>query len=141
MTFWPIPCGSNYHRLLTQPPVPLHGGVAVHHELRLVLKSTVGAKNVQIRRYGWWPSWWSEPRAPGHYLFCSRAIVPKGLRSSILTEGTEDRRRPPCRLTTVVEEPMLESIGTGKKMKTTVSIVYKKRSPLQNPSCFLFDFP
>jgi hypothetical protein len=48
--------------------------------------------------------------------------VPKGLHSSVLTEGTEDRRQPLRQLTTVVEESMLESIGTGKKMKITVSI-------------------
>jgi hypothetical protein len=88
----PIPCGSNYHRLLTQPPVPFHGGVSVHHELRLVLRHAVGAMNVQIEHYGRWPSWWSEPRTPGHYLFCTRAIVTRDFIPLFLPRGSEDRR-------------------------------------------------
>jgi hypothetical protein len=134
MAFWPIPRGSNCHHLITR-----------HRCLSMeVLPCTVRAKACAqaccrcqrtCGRYGRWPSRLLEPRAPGHYLFCTRAIVPKGLYSSVLIKGTEDRRWPLRQLTTVVEESMLESIGTRKKMKITVSIGsdWLRRQPHQRP--------
>jgi hypothetical protein len=54
----------------------------------------------------------------------------KGLRSSVLTEGNRRPKTASSPINNGSGKPMLESIGTGKKMKTTVSIAYKKRSPL-----------
>jgi hypothetical protein len=105
-------------------------------EPRLVLRCADGAKNVQIGRYGGWLMVAGTKSTLALSLLYKSDCV---LRDFIpLFLGTEDGRQPLRWLATVMEEPMLESIGTGK---TTISIAYKKRSPLQNPLCFLFDFP